>query len=113
MLAVSQPLGSPQASSAIKNAVTAAKPPRAVFLSSLGSEKLSGLGLITTTHILEQELDSTGVPSAFLRAGTFMENIIRSIPAARATEAKPGDRVLTMGCSRLNQVSRRFPLTFY
>lgn len=70
---------------AIKNAVIAAKPRRAVFLSSIGSEKLSGLGLITTTQILERELGSTGVPSAFLRAGSFMENIIHSIPAARAT----------------------------
>ena len=70
---------------AIKNAVIAAKPPRAVFLSSIGSEKGSGLGLITTTHILEQQLGSTGVPSAFLRAGSFMENILYSIPAARAT----------------------------
>ncbi len=70
---------------AIKKAVIAAKPPRAVFLSSIGSEKDSGLGLITTTHILEQQLGSTGVPSAFLRAGSFMENILYSIPAARAT----------------------------
>ena len=70
---------------AIKNAVIAAKPPRAVFLSSIGSEKDSGLGLITTTHILEEQLGSTGVPSAFLRAGSFMENILHSIPAARAT----------------------------
>jgi NAD(P)H dehydrogenase (quinone) len=70
---------------AIKTAVMAAKPPRAVFLSSIGSEKPSGLGLITTTHILEQELGGSGVPSAFLRAGSFMENIVHSIPAARAT----------------------------
>ncbi len=70
---------------AIKKAVIAAKPPRAVFLSSIGSEKDSGLGLITTTHVLEQELSGTGAPSAFLRAGSFMENITYSIPAARAT----------------------------
>ncbi len=70
---------------AIKKAIIAAKPPRAVFLSSIGSEKPSGLGLITASHILEQELGSTGVPSAFLRAGSFMENITHSIPAARAT----------------------------
>jgi NAD(P)H dehydrogenase (quinone) len=70
---------------AIKKAVLAAKPPRAVFLSSIGSEKSSGIGLITTTHLLEEELGSTGVPSAFLRAGSFMENILYSIPAARTT----------------------------
>ena len=70
---------------AIKEAVLTTKPPRAVFLSSIGSEKPSGLGLITTTHILEQELSHSVVPSAFLRAGSFMENILYSIPAARAT----------------------------
>lgn len=70
---------------AISKAILAAKPARAVFLSSIGSEKSSGLGLITTTHILEQELSHTGVPSAFLRPGSFMENILHSIPAARAT----------------------------
>lgn len=70
---------------AIKKAVLAAKPPRAVFLSSIGGEKISGLGLITTAHLLEEELGSTGVPSAFLRAGSFMENILHSIPAARTT----------------------------
>jgi NAD(P)H dehydrogenase (quinone) len=70
---------------AIKKAVLAAKPPRAVFLSSIGGEKTSGLGLVTTAHLLEEEFGSTGVPSAFLRAGSFMENILHSIPAARTT----------------------------
>ncbi len=70
---------------AIKKAVVAAEPPRAVFLSSIGGEKTSGLGLVTTAHLLEEELRDTGVPSAFLRAGSFMENILHSIPAARAT----------------------------
>lgn len=70
---------------AIKKAILAAHPVRAVFLSSIGSEKASGLGLITTTHMLEQELGDTGIPSAFLRAGSFTENIIHSIPAAQAT----------------------------
>ena len=70
---------------AIKKAVLAAKPPRAVFLSSIGGDKASGLGIVTTAHLLEEELGSTGVPSAFLRAGSFMENILHSIPAARTT----------------------------
>jgi uncharacterized protein YbjT (DUF2867 family) len=70
---------------AIKKAVLAAKPSRAVFLSSIGGEKTSGLGLVTTAHLFEEELGNTGVPSAFLRAGSFMENILHSIPAARTT----------------------------
>jgi NAD(P)H dehydrogenase (quinone) len=70
---------------ALEKAVGAAKPARVVALSSIGSEKESGLGLITTTHLLEEALKSTGVACAFLRAGSFMENILHSIPAARAT----------------------------
>ena len=70
---------------AIKKAVLAAKPPRAVFLSSIGGEKTSGLGVVTTAHLLEEALGSTGVPSAFLRAGSFMENILHSIPTVRTT----------------------------
>ncbi len=70
---------------AIRKAVVAARPPRAVFLSSIGGEQTSGLGLVTTAHLLEQELGSTGVASAFLRAGSFMENILLSLPSARAT----------------------------
>ena len=70
---------------AIRKAVFAAKPPRAVFLSSIGAEKASGLGLVTTAHLLEEELGSTGVPSVFLRPGSFMENILHSLAATRAT----------------------------
>ncbi len=69
---------------AIRKAIVAAKPPLAVYLSSIGGEKSSGTGLITTAHLSEEELGGVGVPSAFLRAGSFMENILHSIPAARA-----------------------------
>lgn len=41
---------------AIKKAVLTVKPPWAVFLSSIGGEKTSGLGLVTTAHLLEKEL---------------------------------------------------------
>ena len=70
---------------AIKKAVIAAKPSRAVFLSSWGSEQPSRLGIVTTNRILEQELGNTSVPSAFLRPAWFMENIVYSLPAARST----------------------------
>jgi NAD(P)H dehydrogenase (quinone) len=70
---------------AIKKAILAAKPPRAVFLSSWGSEKPSGLGLIAPSRILEQELGGTGIPSAFLRPAWFMENLVYSLSAARST----------------------------
>jgi NAD(P)H dehydrogenase (quinone) len=70
---------------AVKRAIFAAKPPRAVFLSSWGGEQPSDLGLVTTNRILEQELGNTGVPSAFLRPAWFMENIVYSLAAARST----------------------------
>jgi NAD(P)H dehydrogenase (quinone) len=70
---------------AIKKAILAVKPPRAVFLSSWGSERTSGLGLIAANRILEQELGDTGIPSAFLRPAWFMENLVYSLSAARST----------------------------
>jgi NAD(P)H dehydrogenase (quinone) len=70
---------------AIKKAILTVKPPRAVFLSSWGSEKTSGLGLIAANRILEQELGDTGVPSAFLRPAWFMENLGYNLSAARST----------------------------
>lgn len=66
-------------------ALAAGRPGRAVVLSSLGSEKTSGLGLITSTHILEQTLAQPGCPVAFLRAGGFLDNYVHAYAAARAT----------------------------
>jgi uncharacterized protein YbjT (DUF2867 family) len=51
-------------------------PPRVVALSSIGSEKTSGLGLITSTHLMEQGLSNVDVPMAFVRAGGFYENFL-------------------------------------
>jgi uncharacterized protein YbjT (DUF2867 family) len=62
-----------------------APPPRLVVLSSLGSEKSHGLGLITSTHLLEQVLSDMTVPLAFIRAGGFLENFIGSLAPAAAT----------------------------
>jgi NAD(P)H dehydrogenase (quinone) len=70
---------------AIKKALMAARPPKAVLLSSWGSEKTSGLGLIAANRIFELELGDTNVPSAFLRPAWFMENLVYSLSAARST----------------------------
>jgi uncharacterized protein YbjT (DUF2867 family) len=70
---------------AIGNALRQAMPPRVVALSSIGSEKTSGLGLITATHLFEQELASLTVPTAFVRAGSFVENALGSLAAAADT----------------------------
>jgi NAD(P)H dehydrogenase (quinone) len=49
-------------------------PAKAVYLSSIGAEQTSGLGLITSLHLLEQTLGDLPIAQAFLRAGWFIEN---------------------------------------
>lgn len=66
----------------IRKALEAARPGKAVYLSSVGGEKASGLGLITGSHLLE-ELSSLPIPGAFLRAGWFMENAQWDVASAR------------------------------
>jgi NAD(P)H dehydrogenase (quinone) len=55
-------------------------PRKAVCLSSIGAEQTSGLGLITSLHLLEQTLGNLPIPQAFLRAGWFMENHAWDVP---------------------------------
>lgn len=58
-------------------------PPKVVALSSIGSEKPSGLGLITSTHILEEGLKDFTFPLAFIRAGSFYENYLFGLQAGQ------------------------------
>ena len=60
-----------------------ARPPKAVYLSSIGAEQTSGLGLITSSHLLEQTLGDLPFPQAFLRAGWFFENSAGDVASAR------------------------------
>ena len=60
-------------------AVRLASPQRLVLLSSIGSEQTSGLGLITATHLLEQAFSNLTIPTAFIRAGSFIENYIHGM----------------------------------
>ena len=69
--------GFPEAKAVVANYVQALRqslPPKLVALSSFGSEKPSGLGLITATHLLEQGLKEMPFPVAMVRAGGFFEN---------------------------------------
>jgi NAD(P)H dehydrogenase (quinone) len=68
---------------ALHGALEAARPPKAVYLSSIGAEKTSGLGLITTLHLLEEAMGTLPIPGAFLRAGWFMENSVWDVAPAR------------------------------
>jgi uncharacterized protein YbjT (DUF2867 family) len=74
---------------AIREALEQAKPGRAVFLSSIGSEQPSGLGLITSTHLMEQATRRLQIPVAYLRAGSFMENWLGALDHIRATGEMP------------------------
>ncbi len=68
---------------AIGTALDHARPERIVYLSSVGAQQKSGLGLITALHLLEERLDALSIPSAALRAGWFMENSAWDIAPAR------------------------------
>jgi uncharacterized protein YbjT (DUF2867 family) len=54
-----------------------------VLLSSWGAEKPSGTGPIVGLHVLEEALKKTGTLSTFVRAGSFMENLLALLPAAQ------------------------------
>ncbi len=85
----------------VRRALAAAAPPKIVCLSSIGAQRSSGLGLITQLYLLEQELGSLPMPSAFLRAGWFMENSAWDIDPALQT----GEMA-----SFLHPLDRAFPL---
>jgi uncharacterized protein YbjT (DUF2867 family) len=73
---------------------------RVVALSSVGSEKSSGLGLITSTHLLEEGLRDLPFPVAFVRAGSFFENYAYAVQAAASgwfdSFLTPTDRAFPM-----------------
>src|SRR5580658_4689325 len=65
-------------------ALSKALPSRAVYLSSIGAEQASGLGLITSSHLLEEMLADLPIAHAFLRAGWFMENHAWDVTTAKS-----------------------------
>jgi NAD(P)H dehydrogenase (quinone) len=69
--------------SALREALSAVRPPKLVCLSAIGAQHNLGLGLITQSHIMEQELSSLPISSAFLRPAWFMENSSWDIASAR------------------------------
>ena len=68
---------------ALRTALDAARPPKAVYLSSVGAQHPEGLGLITQLHILEEGLGDLPIPNAFIRAAWFLENFQWDLPSAR------------------------------
>jgi uncharacterized protein YbjT (DUF2867 family) len=82
-------------------ALSMALPKKAVYLSSIGAEQNSGLGLITSSRLLEQTLGDLPIAHALLRAGWFMEN-----HAWDATTAQPEGKIF----SNLYPLDRKFSL---
>jgi NAD(P)H dehydrogenase (quinone) len=67
----------------LHEALSRALPSKAVYLSSIGAEQVSGLGLITSSHLLEQTLGDLPFSQAFLRPGWFLENSAGDVASAR------------------------------
>lgn len=68
-----------------REALEKSPPPRLALLSSFGSEQSSGLGNITSTHLMEEALGGFPFPTAFVRAGSFLENYLGGLGGAAAT----------------------------
>jgi NAD(P)H dehydrogenase (quinone) len=66
----------------LHEALSRALPAKAVYLSSIGAEQASGLGLITSSHLLEEALGDLPFSHAFLRAGWFIENSAGDVASA-------------------------------
>ncbi len=78
--------GYPEAKGVVANyveALTKAPPPRVVALSSMGANRISGLGMITALSLLEDGLRDLKSPIAFVRAGGFFENFLYGLQVAQ------------------------------
>src|SRR5271170_625940 len=67
----------------LHEALSRALPSKAVYLSSIGAEQASGLGLITSSHLLEEAVGDLPFSHAFLRAGWFLENSAGDVASAQ------------------------------
>src|SRR5580692_7091483 len=79
--------GFPETKATLKvlhEALSRALPSKAVYLSSIGAEQASGLGLITSSHLLEETLGDLPISHAFLRAGWFLENHAWDVTTAQS-----------------------------
>lgn len=81
-------------------ALTKAAPPRVVALSSMGANRTSGLGLVTSLSLLEQGFRKLASPVAFVRAGEFFENYLYGLHVAKGgtlpVYCTPTSRLSTM-----------------
>ncbi len=76
---------------AMAHAVTLAKVPYAVTLSSVGADKPSGTGPIVGQYHLEQALNKiAGIDVLHLRSGYFMENMLAQVHVVSAMASTAG-----------------------
>ncbi|MEZ2418981.1 NmrA family NAD(P)-binding protein [Luteibacter sp. RCC_6_2] len=64
-------------------ALTKVPVPRVVALSSMGANRASGTGLITALSLLEQGFRDLKLPTAYVRAGEFLENFLYGLHVAQ------------------------------
>lgn len=96
--------GFPEAKATVASLAEALRrspPRRLVILSSFGSQQQTGLGNITSTHLLEEALHDVAFPVAIVRPGSFMENYGYALRQAEQTGAfdillSPTDRAVPM-----------------
>jgi uncharacterized protein YbjT (DUF2867 family) len=84
----------------VSRALTAARPPRIVCLSTIGADAPHD-NLLTQRTLMEQSLNATGLPVTFLRPGWFMENALWDVASARdegvlRTFLQPADKAFPM-----------------
>jgi len=89
---------------AIVEALDRMPPPRAVALSSVGSEQDRGVGNITQTYMLERALDRFTFPLAIVRPGSLLENNLQPLERADGTGVfdsflQPRDRAFPMAAT--------------
>ena len=87
------------------DALRRSSPKRVVALSSVGSQRGAGLGMITATHLLEDGLGELPVPLCFVRPGSFLENYAPNLAQAKSTGVfetylTPTDRAVPMAATQ-------------
>jgi uncharacterized protein YbjT (DUF2867 family) len=84
---------------AVSSALEAARPKRAVYLSTIGAQA-SRSNLLTQHTIIEQELRKLSLPITFLRPAWYMENSSWDVPSAKhgaiPSFLQPLDRPIAM-----------------
>jgi uncharacterized protein YbjT (DUF2867 family) len=71
-----------KAIAAVRAAVDVARPGKLVFLSTVGAQ-VDTLSLLNNSRLMESALRELPLPTAFIRAGWFMENASWDVAAAR------------------------------